>query len=96
MVNQFKINDIVSSKNGRIKNARVYMIDNDKLYLKKERGRDTICYAKNFIIIKRYNYIWSCLKYAVFPKTYYFFNRIIYKYNPLNYRIIHKDNITNY
>lgn len=87
----FKIGDLVNTTNPEISNAEIisiFTINNAAAILWK--GRIFNVYLKNLALIRhrpfyvlqnRIKYIFSKLK------------NLIYRYNPLNYRITHKDNI---
>jgi len=89
----FKIGDLVNSTDSRIQNAEIidiYSINNVATILWYNKTFNV--YLKNLILIKHRPF------YALLKKLKYKNSQIknfIYNYNPLNYRITHKDNIDN-
>ena len=82
---KFKIYDIVSSKNNTIENEEIKYIDEERVYVKSG-----ICNIENLYLVRREPF-------KVFIKNLNYLKwKIIHYCNPLNYRIIHKDNIDNY
>lgn len=88
---KYKIGDIVSAQSGCIKNAIV--IDtfsiNDVVTI-EYYGRRSNVYCSGLILVKHQPF------YALKKRIKYqlsVINNFIYRYNPLNYRINHKDDI---
>jgi len=91
---EFKIGDIVNAHNGSIQNAEIidiFTINNVATI--SYYGRTSNVYFKNLVLVKHQPL------YALKNKIKFQLSKIkhfIYRYNPLNYRIIHKDNIEVY
>jgi len=89
---QFKPYDIVSSKNEVIKNREVICSENNNLvWIKDKFGNQLLCKSENLILIKR-----PFLAYFIRWIVGRFLKRLEDKYNPLNYKIVHKDDIGDY
>jgi len=87
----FKVGDLVNSNDNKIQNAEIisiYTINNAATILWNNRFLNV--YLKNLFLIKHqpFNVLLKQLKYKISQ-----IKNFIYNYNPLNYRIVHKDKI---
>jgi len=90
----FKIGDIVNSINGSFKNVEIIDIyETQQIAVILYDNYHYNVYLKNLILIK-HNPFYKVKRYFKslknFKRT---IKNIIYKYNPLNYRIIHIDEL---